>query len=140
MSQNIPYPRKRQHFIYNYINYYIDIFTSALADGFPWTLSDSKSTQVSSTLLSIWAVLNNAVVWMVSTRLPSSNSSTPFNNPLVTVPKAPITFGIIVTFMFHSFLNSPIRSRYLFFFSYSFSFFWGQPGQQSQQFCYFFFS
>ena len=26
----------------------------------------------------------------------------PFNNPLVSVPKAPITIGIIVTFMFHS--------------------------------------
>ena len=24
-----------------------------------------------------------------------------FNNPLVTVPKAPITIGIIVTFIFH---------------------------------------
>ena len=42
---------------------------------------------------------------MVSTRPPTSKSSTPFNNPLVTVSKAPITIGIIVTFMFHSFFN-----------------------------------
>ena len=35
---------------------------------FHWSLSDSKSPQVSRTLLSILAVLNNAVVWMVSTR------------------------------------------------------------------------
>ena len=70
---------------------------------FHWRLSDSKSAEVSMTLLSVLAVFNNAVVWMVSTRLPTFKSSWPFNNTLVTVPKAPITIGIIVTFMFHSF-------------------------------------
>ena len=59
---------------------------------------------------------------MVSTRPPTSNSSSPFSNPLVTVPNTPITIGIIVTCMFHSFFNSLARSRYLTFFSYSFSF------------------
>ena len=88
---------------------------------FHWRLSDSKSPQVSRTLLSILAVFNNAVVWMVSTQPPTSKSSRPFNNPLVTVPKAPITIGIIVTFMFHSFFNSLARSRYLSLFSHSFS-------------------
>ena len=89
---------------------------------FHWSLSDSKSPQVSRTLLSILAVLSNAVVWMVSARPPTFKSSSPFNNPLVTVPKAPITNGIIVTFMFHSFFfNSLARSRYLSFFSNSFS-------------------
>ena len=72
---------------------------------FHWRLSDSKSPQVSWTLLSILAVFNIAVVWMVSTRSPTSKSSRPFNNPLVAVPKAPITIGIIVTFMFHSFFQ-----------------------------------
>ena len=61
-------------------------------------MSDRKSPQVSMTLLSILAVLNNAVVWMVSTSPPTSKSSKPFNNSLVTVPKAPITIGIIFTF------------------------------------------
>ena len=89
---------------------------------FHWRLSDSKFPQVSRTLLSILAVFNNAVVWMVSTRLPTSKSPRPFNNPLVTVPKAPITIGIIVTFMFHSFFNSLARSRYVSLFSLSFSF------------------
>ena len=89
---------------------------------FHWTLSDSKSLQVPWTLLSILTVFNNAVVWMVSTRPPTSMSSWPFNNPLVTVPKAPITIGIIVTFMFHGFFNSLARSRYLSLFSHSFSF------------------
>ena len=43
---------------------------------------------------------------MVSTRPPTSKSSSPFSNPLVTVTNAPITIGIIVTCMFHSFISS----------------------------------
>ena len=89
---------------------------------FHWSLSDSKSPQDSRSLLSILAVLNNAVVWMVSTHPPTSKSSSPFSNPLVTVPNSPITIGIIVTCMFHRFFNSLARSRYLSFFSHSFSF------------------
>ena len=89
---------------------------------FHWSLNDSKSPQVSWTRLSILAVLNNAVVWTVSTRPPTSKSSSPFNSPLVTVPKAPIMIGIIVTFIFHSFFNSQARSWHLSFFSLSFSF------------------
>ena len=89
---------------------------------FHWSLSDSKSPQVARALLSILAVLNNAVIWMVPTHPPISKSSSPFSNPLVTVPNAPITIGIIVTCMFHSFFNSLARSRYLSFFSHSFSF------------------
>ena len=87
---------------------------------FHWSLSDSKSPQVSRNRLRILTVLSNAVVWIVSTHPPTSKSSRPFNNPLVIVPKAPITIGTIVTFMFHSFFNSLARSRYLSFFSLSF--------------------
>ena len=89
---------------------------------FHWNLSDSKSPQVSRTRLRILAVLINTVVWIVSTRPSNSKSSRPFNNPLVIVPKAPITIGTIVTFMFLSFFNSLARSRYLSFFSLSFRF------------------
>ena len=89
---------------------------------FHWSLSDIKTPQVSRTLLSIMAVLNNAVVWMVSTRPPASKFSSPFSNPLVTVPNAPITIGIIVTCMFHGFFSSLARSRYLSLFSHSFCF------------------
>ena len=89
---------------------------------FHWRLSDSKSPQVSRTRLRILAVFNNAVFWMVFTQPPTSKFSRPFNNPLVTVPKVPITIGIIVTFRFHSFFNSLARSRYLSLFSHSFSF------------------
>ena len=80
---------------------------------FHWSLSDSKSLQVSRTLLSILGVLNNAVVWMVSTRPLTSKSSSSLNNPLVTVPKAPITIVIYVTFMFHSFFQSPSKVEVL---------------------------
>ena len=110
----------------NYYYYYLllESFSHQLTlMAFHWSLSDSKSPQVSRTLLGILAVLNNAVVWMVSTRPSTFKSSSPFNNPLVTVQKAPITIGIIVTFMFHSFFNSLLaRSTYLSFFSLSFSF------------------
>ena len=89
---------------------------------FHWSLSDSKSPQVSMTLLSILAVLNNVVVWMVPTRPPTSKSSSPFSNPLVTVQNAPITIALIVTCMFHSSFNYLASSRHLSFFSHSFSF------------------
>ena len=90
---------------------------------FYWRLSDSKSPQVFRTLLSILADLNNAVIWMVSTRPLISKSSSPCINPLMTVPRTPITIGIIVTFMSHSFFNSLARSRYLSFFSLFFQFY-----------------
>ena len=88
---------------------------------FHWRLSDSKSPQISRTLLGILAVFNNAVVWMASTRPPTSKFSGSFHNPLVTGPKALITIGINVTFMFLSFFHSLARSRYLSLFSHSFS-------------------
>ena len=73
---------------------------------------------------------------MVSTRPPTHKSSRPFSNPLVTVQNAPITIGIIVTCMFHSFFSSLARSRYLSFHILS-VLFCGQSGQQSRLFCKF---
>ena len=74
---------------------------------FHWSLSD-RNLLKSPGLLSVFilAILNNVVVWMVSTPPPTSKSSRPFNNPLVTVPNVSITICIIVTYMFHSFFNS----------------------------------
>ena len=72
------------------------------------SLSDSKSPQVSRTLLSILADDNYVVVWMTSTRSLISKSSSPFNNPSVTVPRASITISINFTFMCQSFFNSII--------------------------------
>ena len=95
---------------------------------FTWvwmTASLLKSPLVSRTLLSILADLNNAAVWLVSTRLLISKSSSPFTNPLGIVPSAPITTGITVTFMFHSFFVCffIVMSRYLSLFSLSFYFY-----------------
>ena len=56
-----------------------------------------------------------SVFWTISSR--STNS-------LVTVPRAPITIGIIVTFMLYSFENSLERSRYLCFSHYFNSTLW----------------
>ena len=106
---------------------------------FHWRLSDSKSPEASRTLLSSLAVLNNAVVWKVSTRPPTSKSSSLFNNPLFTVPKAPITIGIIVTFMFHTFFqfSSKVEVLILLFTFFQFYSVVSQPGQQNRQFCIF---
>ena len=79
---------------------------------FHWSFSDSTSPQVSRTLLIILAVHNNAVVWIVSTRPPTSMSSSPFNNPLVTLPKGPITIGIIVKFILLQLLQSLLLLRF----------------------------
>ena len=76
---------------------------------FHWTLSDSNSHEVFQTLLSILADINNAVVWMVSARPLISKSSSPGINSLVTVPRAPITIGINVTFMFQCFFQFPSK-------------------------------
>ena len=104
---------------------------------FHCSLSDSESPQVSRTLLSIPTVLNNAVVWMVSTRSPTSKSFSPFNSPFVTVPNAPTTIGIIVTFMFHIFLILWQGLGTYPSFHFLSVLFCGQPVQQSQQFCKF---
>ena len=75
-----------------------------------WSLRYSKSPRVSRTLL-IVAYLTNTVIWMVSIL--------PF--PPVSFPSpwrffyAPIVFGFIVTFMFHSFFSSQAISKYLSF-------------------------
>ena len=68
-----------------------------------WNLSNCKSPQVSKTLLSNLADLNNAVVWMVSTCLLISNFFSPCTNPILILTRAPITIGNTVILMFHSF-------------------------------------
>ena len=90
-------------------------------------LGENKSPQVSRTLLSKMAGLNNSVVWIVSTRPFISKSFSFIINTLVTVPRALIIFGTTVTLMFRSFFSSLARSWYLSFLSLSFSFTQWQP-------------
>ena len=63
-----------------------------------WSLSDSKSLQVSKNSLSILAYLNNVVVWMVSTSPLISKSSSPFTKHFGIVSSAPANIDITVTF------------------------------------------
>ena len=87
-------------------------FFNTLVDGFHWSLSKSKSLQVPRTLRSILAELNNAIVWMVSIHPLIFNSSSHFIMHFEIVPRAPFTFGITVTFMFHCFFSSLAMSKY----------------------------
>ena len=62
----------------------------------------------------------NAVVWMFLFCSQFSSSSCPLFKPFGAVISAPIINGITVTLMFHSFLRSLARSKYLSLFSVSF--------------------
>ena len=124
------------HFLSTWLSGIMAIINSNSDSASPWnkslwtllfysfhrSLSDSKSPPNSRTLLSILADLNNSVVWIVSTRALISYTSSPFTKPLVTVPSTPITVGIAITFILHSFFRPLARSRYLSFFSFSFNF------------------
>ena len=90
----------------------LEFFTSALADGlsleFEWQ-------QVSSSLQdsSQYSGRSQQRCRMVSTRPPTSKFSSPFNSPLVIVPNALITIGIIATFKFHRFFKFPSKVEVL---------------------------
>ena len=99
--------------------YFLRVFhTSENLMVFNWSLSDSKSPQVSKTLLSNLAVFNNTVVWMVSTLPLLSRSSSPCCNPLVTVPSVPVTIWHHRHFHVLLFLSSLARSRYYYYYYY----------------------
>ena len=62
---------------------------------FHW--SDSKSLEVTRTLLSILADLSNAAFWRLLIRPQISNSSSPLWKPAGTVPSPPIAISTTVT-------------------------------------------
>ena len=101
----------------------LKFFTSALADGlsleFEWQ-------QVSSSLQDSYQYSGCSQQCCNLDGLHSSSNfqifQSLFYSPLVNVLSAPHTIGIILTFRFHSFFNSLASSRYLSFFSLSFSF------------------
>ena len=75
-------------------------------------LNDSKSPQISRTLLSVLADLNNIEVCMISSNPLIFKSSSPCTSPLVT---GWIIIGITVTFMCHSFFQFPSKVQVLTF-------------------------
>ena len=64
-------------------------------------LSDSKSPQLSESLLWILSNVNNVVVRMVSARPTISHSSRSLTKTLESVPSAAITIGIFVDYYYH---------------------------------------
>ena len=86
---------------------------------FHLSLRDSKTPQVSRTLLLILVDLNNTIIWIVSIRLLIPKSPSLFSKSSGDVSSAPVTIGMTVTFMFHG-INSLARSMYLFFFFFFF--------------------
>ena len=106
-------------------------FTSAIADGlsqeFEWQqVSSSLQNSLYSGRSQLGSSLNGLHM--------SAKSSSSFSNTLVTVSNAPITIGIIVTFMFHRFFFSiplQVRGTYPSFHLLS-GLFCGLPGQLSR--------
>ena len=110
------------------VDYIVIIFLASFSHQhwlmvFHWSLSDSKSPQVSRTLLSILTDSNNAILWMVLIHPPNSNSFNSLSWFLEIVLSMPITLGITITLMFQSFLSSLASSKYLSLFLLSFIFF-----------------
>ena len=114
-----------------------DFFTPSLADGFSLGFEWQQTPQVSRTLLSILADLNNAVVWMVSTSPLISKSSSSSINSVRYVPNAPITIGSIVTFTFHFIQFS---RKILVFISFIFTLWSAWPARSTVRLVCFFFS
>ena len=108
-------------------------FTPADTGCFAWSLSDSKSLQLSGTFLSILANLNRAVVWIDSVLPQISSSFVLFSRLLGIVLSAPTIIGITVTFIFHIFFSCLARSKYSSRFRFSFYLLCSLLDQQSSQ-------
>ena len=91
---------------------------------FHWRSSDSKSSQVVRSWISILVNLNYAVVWMVSIRPRISNSSSSLNK-------------LLRTHMFYSFLISLAKSKYFSIFSLSsiFTYHWIRCSGRDEVIC-----
>ena len=98
------------------------------------SLKDTSLLKPPGLFFSILADLNNSIVWIVSTRPLISKSPSPCTNPLLTVLRAPITVGVTVSFMYHSFFQLSNKVQVLIFLFACFQFYTGQSGQQSPQF------
>ena len=70
---------------------------------FHWNLSDCKSTQISNFIQSVLTDFSGAVVGMVSICPLIFSSLSLFSRIFRIIPRAPITIGIMVSFIFHTF-------------------------------------
>ena len=98
-----------------------------------WSFGDSKSPQVSRTLLSIMTDLNNVLVKMVSSCSSYFQVFHSFYQSFMDCPSAPTTIGITVTFMLYSFISLVWSTNLSLFSLFLFSL-RGLPGKQSPLF------
>ena len=89
---------------------------------YPITERDNKSRQISGTLLNNLVDFNSTVVRLVSLIPQISRFRNLFSRLLGIIRRAPITFGITVTFISSDFFSSLAKSSYLATFSFSFIF------------------
>ena len=89
--------------------------TRAYSDGFSREFERQQVSKASRSNHTILAVLNNAVVSMVSTRSVIPKSFSPCTNPLETVLSPAITTGITFTFMLPSFFPVLLQGRCTYF-------------------------
>ena len=101
---------------------------------FHWSLSDIKSSQISSTLLSIIVDIEHILFWLTSIQLPILNSSSSFSTSLRTFSSELISVGINVTLMFLNFLVLRQSQSIFIFFHFLWFLFYCLPGQQNQLF------
>ena len=105
-------------FVENYHYYYHNNFS--ISRSHFWSLNNSKSLQVSWTLLSILADLNNGVVcWVLILHL-ILNSPRLLSKPLGTFLMALSTIGTTVTLLFLRFFQLSSKIEVFFFLSFSF--------------------
>ena len=108
------------------INYYYLLHESFSLQSqlivFHRSINDSKSPQVSRTLLNILAVHDNIVDWMASALPLISKSSSPFNNLFRDCTKSTNHNSRNSHFLFHRLFNFLAICRYVSFFSISFNF------------------
>ena len=74
--------------------FFWEFFSQTIAECFPLEFVWRQVSSSPRTVLSILADLNNAVIWIVSTRPLIFKSSSPLNNPSLTILRTPITIGI----------------------------------------------
>ena len=111
-----------------------EFFTPELVMVSNWSLRDNKSPKISRTLFVILADFYNAVFWMVYIYPLISKFSSSFTNPMEIVPSAPITIGITVTFMSHSYFQFSSKVKIFISLFGFFYFHCVPPGRQSPPF------
>ena len=128
-------------FIIIIINNILRIFRASFSWWFPTGVRVTASVLRYPGLFSVFEPILIMLSFGWSPWILLSKSFSPCTNPLVTVPSAPFTIGITVTFLFNIFFSSLAWSRYLgFFFFFSFKL-WSPGTEKStvRQVLFFFF-